>query len=178
MSDSGQAHSVDTRRLAELAAADVERAEGPLAGVFLRQGEEGATEILLVRHAHYEPGGDSSLAGDWPLTDVGRQQAEVLGSFLAAKEIHAVYSSPALRTRETAEAIATHHRLKVTIDEELREFKSYVPQGKTLREVLGEAARERFRDEAESLASLDAGQGRRFDDTEGLIRWLLDGNDD
>ena len=87
------------------------------------------------------------LGGDWPLTDVGKQQAEVLGSFLAAKEIHAVYSSPMLRARETAEAIAKHHPLKVTIDEELREFKSYVPQGKTLGEVLVEAARERFRKE-------------------------------
>ena len=145
MNDSGRPHLFDKKRLSELAAADVRRPNAIVEGAFLRQGEEGATEILLVRHA--QPSPDVGVS----LTDLGREQAEVLGSFLAEKEIHAVYSSPTHRTRETAEAIAAHHRLEVMLDDDLRDFQSYVPQGKTLREVLGEAsftaAIERFRQE-------------------------------
>ncbi len=145
MSDIGHPPSLDTKRLSELAAADVPRPNAIVEGAFLRLGEEGATEILLVRHAQTNPRVSASL------TEMGREQAEVLATFLAEKQIHAVYSSPTQRTRETAGAIAAHHRLKVTIDDELRDFQSYVPQGKTLPEVLGKAAFaagiERFRQE-------------------------------
>ena len=54
------------------------------------------------------------------------------------KHIDAVVSSPFLRCRQTAEAIAGVQGLDVEIDDRLREIESYVPEGQTLREILGE----------------------------------------
>ena len=47
------------------------------------------------------------------LNDEGRAQAERAADMLADVEFEAIYSSPIDRTRETAEALARPHRLKV-----------------------------------------------------------------
>jgi phosphohistidine phosphatase SixA len=82
-------------------------------------------ELGLLRHAH---AGDPSA---WdrpdelrPLTDKGRQQAERLGRFLAAAgfEPDAVLTSPRVRARETAELVADHLGVPVTIDPRLGTF--------------------------------------------------------
>ncbi len=52
---------------------------------------------------------------DPPLSPQGRIQAERTGAFLAGMSIDRVYSSPLLRAKETAEAIAHSHGLEVEI---------------------------------------------------------------
>jgi broad specificity phosphatase PhoE len=54
---------------------------------------------------------------DDPLCELGLQQAQRTGTWLADQPIAAVYSSPLLRARQTAEAIASLHGLGVeTVD--------------------------------------------------------------
>lgn len=87
---------------------------------------EGVTEVLLIRHAQMPP--STNPAEDGELTSIGLEQAEALGAFLAKQPLHAVYSSPTHRTRQTAEAVARHHGLPVLIMEDLREVEVYPPE--------------------------------------------------
>jgi phosphohistidine phosphatase len=59
--------------------------------------------LFVVRHAEAAPGDPDDLR---PLTDAGRATARALGERLAERKPTAVISSPLLRARETAEAIA------------------------------------------------------------------------
>ncbi len=69
------------------------------------------TTILLVRHTEvHNP--DRVLYGRLPhfrLSDYGRKQADRTAAFLANRPVAAIYSSPLLRARQTAEVIARHH---------------------------------------------------------------------
>jgi broad specificity phosphatase PhoE len=69
------------------------------------------TQIDLVRHAHvHNP--DDVLYGRLPrfrLSELGRRQAEATASVLRDVPLAALYSSPQLRARQTAEHIARSH---------------------------------------------------------------------
>ena len=67
-------------------------------------GESIRVRLFLVRHAHSDPGDPDSLR---PLSPRGREQARELGERLAPVEPELVLTSPLLRARETAAAIAT-----------------------------------------------------------------------
>ena len=79
-----------------------------------------AKQIYLVRHALPDyPGGAKMCLGqknDLPLSADGRAQAQRLGQFFAALPLEAVYTSPLLRARQTAEAIAGGRPLHVLHD--------------------------------------------------------------
>ncbi|HEY2328091.1 MAG TPA: phosphohistidine phosphatase SixA [Gaiellaceae bacterium] len=72
--------------------------------------------IFLVRHAEAAPGDPDELR---PLTPEGRATAREVGERLAAQHIDAVVSSPLLRARETADAIAKAANLEAETDERL-----------------------------------------------------------
>lgn len=81
------------------------------------------TTIYLVRHGEYAnpeyvfPG---RLPG-FPLTPNGRKQVEALTPYFRTKPIAALYSSPLLRTRETAEILGQAVDLPVRFDDRLLE---------------------------------------------------------
>ena len=72
--------------------------------------------LILVRHAHSDPGDPDELR---PLSARGREEARALGERLAAERPDAVLSSPLLRARETAAAIAKASGVDLRIDERL-----------------------------------------------------------
>jgi phosphohistidine phosphatase len=74
--------------------------------------------VYLVRHAEAEPGEPDALRR---LTAAGRRQAQELGERLARERVDAtaVVSSPLLRARETAAAIAAELGLSAEPDERL-----------------------------------------------------------
>ncbi len=72
--------------------------------------------LFLVRHAKAAPGEPDELR---PLTDTGRTTARELGERLKAERPQTVLSSPLLRARETAEAIARAAGLSPETDERL-----------------------------------------------------------
>ena len=72
--------------------------------------------MIVVRHAKAAPGEPDDLR---PLTDQGREAARTLGELLAERKPDAVVSSPLLRARETARAIASAAGLETDVDERL-----------------------------------------------------------
>jgi probable phosphoglycerate mutase len=98
-------------------------------------GVEGATEILLIRHADAYDGLEATSEGDPGLSPTGREQARRLAARLRRFPVDAVYSSPLRRARETAEAIG----LPVALDERLVEVAADTSGGYVeLREVPAE----------------------------------------
>ena len=80
--------------------------------------------VLLVRHAHAHAI-DLRLAGRTPgvhLSERGHAELPRLRQQFAAIPLDAVYSSPLVRARETAEPIATDHGLGVDIEDDLNEI--------------------------------------------------------
>lgn len=61
-------------------------------------------ELILVRHG--EPARGAGQANDPGLHERGERQGKLLGAYLAAERIDAVYTSPLRRARQTAEFIA------------------------------------------------------------------------
>jgi phosphohistidine phosphatase len=72
--------------------------------------------LFLVRHAHSAPGEPDSLR---PLSERGREQARAVGELLAPAAPDAVFTSPLLRARETATAIARAADVEAQSDERL-----------------------------------------------------------
>ena len=96
--------------------------------------------LFLVRHAAT----DNNLAqppkvqgphSDPGLSDEGRRQAEATGQFLADVPIAAVYSSPLVRARQTAEAIARPHGLTVETVPSLAECDVGAWEGRTWEDI-------------------------------------------
>jgi broad specificity phosphatase PhoE len=73
--------------------------------------------IYVVQHAE-----KVAAAGDPPLTPRGCRQATLTGVWLSGQGISAIYSSPLLRARQTAQCIAAQSGdLPVHVDDRLRE---------------------------------------------------------
>jgi broad specificity phosphatase PhoE len=81
------------------------------------------TRFVLVRHG--EAAGNRELrylgATDAPLTERGHEQARQLADALRAYPLAAIYSSPLIRARETAQAVAASHGLAAYVEDDLRE---------------------------------------------------------
>ena len=72
--------------------------------------------LIVVRHAEAAPGDPDELR---PLTAAGQDAARALGERLAGEHIDVIVTSPLLRARETAEAIARSTQAPVEVDERL-----------------------------------------------------------
>ncbi len=72
------------------------------------------TRIYLVRHGATELTAEDRFAGstDVPLSDEGRDQIAELAERLRCDKLDAVYTSPMVRTLETARVIAAPHGLE------------------------------------------------------------------
>ena len=81
------------------------------------------THLYLIRHARTAWNLEERNQGwaDIPLDAVGQQQARLLAERLSSTHFDAIYSSPLLRSRQTAEVLAAAHGLEVRLDGRLRE---------------------------------------------------------
>ena len=96
--------------------------------------------LYLVRHGatannRAKPPRLQGRRTDPPLSDEGLAQARQTGKFLADSPLGAVYSSPLLRARQTAEAIAEPHGLAVEVVEDLIEVDVGVWEGRDWDEI-------------------------------------------
>jgi broad specificity phosphatase PhoE len=73
------------------------------------------TQIILVRHGQTPWNKDKIFRGskDIPLNEQGREEARLAGEWLQGETIHAAYTSPLSRSRDTAQAIAQPHGVEV-----------------------------------------------------------------
>lgn len=89
-------------------------------------------ELLLIRHGlPLRRQTDDGSAADPPLSERGRAQAEAMARWLADERFDALYASPMLRARETAEPLARAQGLELRIEPGVAEFDAesdvYVP---------------------------------------------------
>lgn len=84
-----------------------------------------ALTLYLVRHGQTECARESRFCGsglDVPLVPVGHEMAEALASHYGDLRWEAVYASPALRARRTAEPLARRAGCPVLVEDGLREI--------------------------------------------------------
>lgn len=83
-----------------------------------------ATWIYLIRHGQTVWNEEGRLCGssDVPLSKIGLFQAHKVAERLKDVNISAVYSSPLMRAKQTAQAIASFHQLPVFVENDLREI--------------------------------------------------------
>lgn len=87
------------------------------------------TQVSLVRHGHIQNPENvfhGRLPG-FPLSEDGEAQAEAAGRFLAAQDVVAIYTSPLLRTRQTAGIIQRHLEPPPPVEIDERLFEIYSP---------------------------------------------------
>jgi broad specificity phosphatase PhoE len=86
---------------------------------------EATTRLLLVRHgetAENVGGRLSTAAPGGPLSELGARQAALVAASLAARDPDAIYTSPLLRARQTADVIAARCSLVPTVVDDLAEI--------------------------------------------------------
>ena len=82
-----------------------------------------ARTVTLVRHGQTASSARMAYSGrsDIPLTDTGREQARQAAQQLAGAGVDAVITSPLIRARDTAQAIAAATGAPLIVDERLTE---------------------------------------------------------
>ena len=98
-------------------------------------------EVLIVRHGESVANAEGRMQGqlDYPLSDLGEQQAALLGRFLhnAGWQFDAAYTSPLSRARSTARVLTTALRLpEAELTPELSELHAGSLQGLTRPEII------------------------------------------
>ncbi len=95
------------------------------------------TKVIVARHAESQGNVDKIYQGKepgTPLTENGQKQAKELGKRVASAsekvKVSAIYCSPLLRTKMTAEAVAAATGAELFIDERLREVNFGEYEGK------------------------------------------------
>jgi len=94
--------------------------------------------IFLIRHGENEFVNEGRLAGRLSgvhLNQTGIEQVDQLAMYFSKLKIKAIYSSPLERTLETAQPIASIHKLPIDIRNGLNEVDFGDWQGKTLKSL-------------------------------------------
>ncbi len=104
----------------------------------------GATDIVLVRHGQsqaYVDGVSFALVdghGDPPLSELGRQQADLVGARLAGAGIQAIYVTTLGRTVQTAAPLVQRLGLSAEVEPDLREVNLGDWEGGLYRKMLAD----------------------------------------
>lgn len=119
--------------------------------------------LVFARHGQTAPNRDGLVLGraDPELTEEGHRQAQRLAETLAGEPVTAILTSPLLRARQTAEAVAAACGLPVTVDQRLVEIDWGTWEGRPAGSLaVADADRWRTDDgtapEGESLSSLSS----------------------
>ena len=95
------------------------------------------TTVLLVRHGECRGNIEELFRGrvDFPLNETGSRQAEEVGEALRSFQPKAVFTSPLLRAKSTAEVIAARSSIPLIIDEGLNNTCLGVWEGRPKKEI-------------------------------------------
>jgi broad specificity phosphatase PhoE len=98
----------------------------------------GSNEVLLVRHGETDDNAADRFQGriDTPLNERGREQSRALAEALAGEGLRALYSSPLLRARETAEIVGARLGLEPVLDGRLMEADAGAWSGQLYAEIV------------------------------------------
>lgn len=120
--------------------------------------------LILVRHGSTIWNAEGKYQGkfDVPLSDRGRQEAQMVAERLRDENITAVYSSDLIRARETAEIIARLHGLAVNVIPELGEINFGDWEGLTAKEIQEKFGEEAYRTWMEDPVNASIAGGERI----------------
>jgi len=106
-------------------------------GNFFENDLDDVTRMILIRHGRTQANKEARIGtlDAIPLDSGGREQAEKVSERLKEFHISNIYTSPILRTKETAQIIANNFKLDVIIREELKEYNFGVISNLTWDEV-------------------------------------------
>jgi probable phosphoglycerate mutase len=110
------------------------------------------TELMLIRHGetYWNKEGRLQGIGNSYLTDLGIRQAEAAAAALACERFDAVYSSPLIRARKTAEIIAGGLDSHIIFDDDLMEWHLGIFEGLSIKDIA-----DRYPDEFVRFSSRD-----------------------
>lgn len=93
--------------------------------------------LILVRHGQSTANAQRIFGGygNYPLTKEGVAQAKFISNFLSNVELSKIYSSPVKRAFDTAQIIAEHHDVDVTVRKGLIERNVGKASGKPITTV-------------------------------------------
>lgn len=94
-------------------------------------------KFYLLRHGQTRWNIEGKIQGktDIPLNETGMEQAECLADAMAACRVRALFSSPLLRARQTADIVADQTGLGVSVLPELKEVDFGLWEGRTWKEI-------------------------------------------
>jgi probable phosphoglycerate mutase len=99
--------------------------------------EEAVTSLILIRHGHtvHTEAGKLYSEPAATLTEKGHQEAQAIGNWLPSEKPDLLLTSPSVRARATAEAIAAFVQLPVVIAEEIYQWQVGSWDGRSYLEI-------------------------------------------
>jgi probable phosphoglycerate mutase len=124
------------------------------------------TRLVIIRHAQSEANAEGRIQGhlDVPLSALGLRQSARLAERLRALDVDAIYSSPFLRSKQTADVIAQGLGLDVQTRLGLRERNVGALQGLNRQEII-----ERFPEYGQPGADVRQIKVEGFEQDEQLV---------
>ncbi len=139
-------------------------------------------KLFFVRHGETDWNEERRIQGagsDIELSERGRAQAEQLARALSEEAISAIYSSPLLRARYTAEAISRHHNLETKLEQGLKEIDAGELEARTVASLGYSLSHFLVPEAGGNMPDLPGGEG--LDDLQerawGPIQAILDTHD-
>ena len=113
------------------------RVPGGLTRKSKKKGEKNLMRLILIRHGETLWNETQKFQGfsDIALSARGRPQVQSLAESLKAETLAAIYTSPLIRARLTAEEIARYHDCPVVVDEGLKELNQGQLEGLTTEDL-------------------------------------------
>jgi alpha-ribazole phosphatase len=134
------------------------------------------SRLILVRHTEPQEDARGRCYGslDIGLSALGREHARELAARLARLDYEAVYTSPRLRARETAQPVAAARSAELLTDDRLRELDFGTLEGRTYDEI-AESEPELYRAWMETPTQVRFPGGESFGDLKARAIVALDG---
>lgn len=94
-------------------------------------------KLYLIRHGQSTANDQGIIQGckDFPLSELGKEQAKLVGEFFINQKFDAIYSSDLTRAYDTASEVSKHQNVPIEKWEKLREVNLGPLEGKTRREM-------------------------------------------
>ena len=121
--------------------------------------------IYLARHGDIGLGKDKRFIGqsDLPLTDLGKKQAHSLKDKFCQVPLENIYCSDLVRSQQTAEIIASAHKIIPMARLELRELNMGDWEGKLFSDIRDNYPQE-YKERGENIAHYSTPEGESFSD--------------
>lgn len=139
------------------------------------------TTVIIVRHCQSMGNTEGRFQGrfDADVTPVGEQQMELLSLRFRNEKLDALYTSPLLRARRTAEAVNRYHQLQLQICEGLSELDVGKLENRKLSEI-GELFPETAKnwDQSPDLCEFPGGETMKqaYRRVNQALDWILEEN--